>query len=408
MISNTAIDVVIGLVFIFLLYSLLATILQEIMAQIFDLRARMLVKTIRVMLDDRKETNGNWFVRVANHIWSNMTHWFCPLENNTLSKIFYSHPTIKYLAQSSWKSKPSYIGPRNFSTTVIQLLRGKCYDGSEPQMNAIYRTLFEDEGHISYDTANVLSTSIDPETLNTFKQLYIDSQRDIERFKGMLEKSFDETMERAGGWYKKQTQNILFFIGLVIAIVFNADAIALSTLLSNDKTARENMVELTIAAAPKYEGLVQQLQARNSSDTSFQTNRTSAGATDTTTVIIKDTIFIAVTDEELKEAYKIVRSDMDKAGNILGLGWADNDSCKVCDSLQLQLADITKNSVKTAQLNKQLNYYNAKFNCKGNPYQKGGVTTAFGWLLTALAISLGAPFWFDLLNKVIQLRSFWY
>lgn len=29
---------------------------------------------------------------------------------------------------------------------------------------------------------------------------------------------------------------------------------------------------------------------------------------------------------------------------------------------------------------------------------------AFGWLLTAIAISLGAPFWFDLLNQLINLR----
>jgi hypothetical protein len=28
-----------------------------------------------------------------------------------------------------------------------------------------------------------------------------------------------------------------------------------------------------------------------------------------------------------------------------------------------------------------------------------------GWLLTALAVSLGAPFWFDMLNKFIVVRS---
>jgi len=28
-----------------------------------------------------------------------------------------------------------------------------------------------------------------------------------------------------------------------------------------------------------------------------------------------------------------------------------------------------------------------------------------GWLITALAISLGAPFWFDLLNKLMTLRG---
>ncbi|MEQ8530717.1 MAG: hypothetical protein RIB86_02625, partial [Imperialibacter sp.] len=29
----------------------------------------------------------------------------------------------------------------------------------------------------------------------------------------------------------------------------------------------------------------------------------------------------------------------------------------------------------------------------------------FGYLITAFAISLGAPFWFDLLNKLVKIRS---
>jgi hypothetical protein len=28
-----------------------------------------------------------------------------------------------------------------------------------------------------------------------------------------------------------------------------------------------------------------------------------------------------------------------------------------------------------------------------------------GWLVTALALSLGAPFWFDMLNKFMVVRS---
>jgi hypothetical protein len=35
----------------------------------------------------------------------------------------------------------------------------------------------------------------------------------------------------------------------------------------------------------------------------------------------------------------------------------------------------------------------------------GGVEVGLGWLLTALAISLGAPFWFDVLNKIMVIRS---
>ncbi len=41
---------------------------------------------------------------------------------------------------------------------------------------------------------------------------------------------------------------------------------------------------------------------------------------------------------------------------------------------------------------------------EGSPI-KIAALTFFGWLLTAFAISFGAPFWFDLLNKLIVLRS---
>jgi len=29
----------------------------------------------------------------------------------------------------------------------------------------------------------------------------------------------------------------------------------------------------------------------------------------------------------------------------------------------------------------------------------------FGWLLTMVAVAMGAPFWFDLLNKVMNVRN---
>ena len=36
---------------------------------------------------------------------------------------------------------------------------------------------------------------------------------------------------------------------------------------------------------------------------------------------------------------------------------------------------------------------------------KRGPTFLLGWLITAFAVSLGAPFWFDLLNKFINVRA---
>jgi hypothetical protein len=39
------------------------------------------------------------------------------------------------------------------------------------------------------------------------------------------------------------------------------------------------------------------------------------------------------------------------------------------------------------------------------PTWTGWALRILGWLVTALALSLGAPFWFDLLNKFIVVRG---
>jgi hypothetical protein len=36
---------------------------------------------------------------------------------------------------------------------------------------------------------------------------------------------------------------------------------------------------------------------------------------------------------------------------------------------------------------------------------KNTVEVVVGWLLSAVAISMGAPFWFELLNKVVNVRN---
>ncbi|HEY1872124.1 MAG TPA: hypothetical protein VGG71_13775, partial [Chitinophagaceae bacterium] len=42
---------------------------------------------------------------------------------------------------------------------------------------------------------------------------------------------------------------------------------------------------------------------------------------------------------------------------------------------------------------------------KPNDNSENFLTMFFGWIATILAICLGAPFWFDILNKIANLRS---
>src|SRR5689334_17547149 len=105
MFNNVALDVFIGLVFIYLLYSLLATILQEIIASQLGLRGRMLQRAMRRMLEDGLTENaGFWNAtligKYISGILNDLIIFFnSSVAGNTLLGRFYNSPSIKYLAQ---------------------------------------------------------------------------------------------------------------------------------------------------------------------------------------------------------------------------------------------------------------------------------------------------------------------
>lgn len=58
------------------------------------------------------------------------------------------------------------------------------------------------------------------------------------------------------------------------------------------------------------------------------------------------------------------------------------------------------------EINSKLASLNLPIGWEAAPsFQNIGLNTIIGWLITALAVSLGAPFWFDLLGKLVNLRS---
>ena len=67
MFNSQVLDVVIGLVFIYLLYSLLVTIIQEMIATIFCFRAKILQRAIVRMLEDEESFKS---------AFSSLTHLF--------------------------------------------------------------------------------------------------------------------------------------------------------------------------------------------------------------------------------------------------------------------------------------------------------------------------------------------
>lgn len=343
MTGSVTLDVIIALVFIYLIYSLLATILQEIIASnIMRLRAGVLEEGIKRMLDDDNEQDG-----AIKHL---------------LSTKFYSMPLIKYLGQDKNK-KPSYLAASNFSKTLLDILIGP---GAEPG---------DDFGIKINDTlSNGIPVSEDDkiqkgDTYNFLKSLWADAHGDVDKFRIMLEKWFNDGMDRATGWYKRKTQAILFFISLLIAIFFNLDTIDIVHKLSTNPELTAKIVQQAdnfIKAHPDLEN-------------------------------------------ELRQQKEILQRELGTSDSIPEVQAAEKKYQKLKvyqDSLLARADSLLKNEIKS--LNGVLGTGIQNYKWRGTDCVENVgyvLLSVVGWLITALALSLGAPFWFDLLNKLMKLRS---
>lgn len=382
-------DVVIGLVFVFLLYSLLASILQEIISTWLGLRARILKKAIIRMLNDGVDDPKKpvkwyqfvwWFLNAF--VWKRFVSFYRVLiqrdpPQGTMARSFYEHPLIKYLGENPYNSKPAYLSAKNFSKVIVDMLTGmKNKPGSDyavevqaflnPATQVVTPTPEPDNDALAAPGVptgeSPQTVQVEKDTYRFLQSLWADAQGDLTRFKALLEGWYDDTMERTTGWYKQYTQFFLFMIGLGIAVAFNVDSIAISKKLANDPKLREQVVQMADNFVKEHPNLDRELQKAQKQVDSTQNNAP------------KDSVLALIDRQNVlrAKADSLINNDIAGLNQVLGLGYGKNSIC------------------------------GRMHNTFCTP---AGWLRTVGWILTALAISLGAPFWFDLLNKLMQLRG---
>src|SRR4051794_32674032 len=99
MFNNEILEVVIGLIFIYLLYSLLATTIQETLSTILHRRANTLYDGIKSMLSNTKRNKGPFinlveyiFVGISVDFWRWLNKFFSSKREVTFHGKFYDHP----------------------------------------------------------------------------------------------------------------------------------------------------------------------------------------------------------------------------------------------------------------------------------------------------------------------------
>ncbi len=173
----------------------------------------------------------------------------------------------------------------------------------------------------------------------------------LTKFNGRVEVWYDQAMDRVSGWYKRRTQMVLFAIAFVSASLLNVDTVNISRTLARDSALRASIV----AMAEKH-----------AKSTTAPSSQPAHGESNLAGDI--DAVQKSVTQ-------------LDSLG--VPLGWVNWRMAHPPGPY----APRNDNLWDT-------------FNCTDLFILK-----LFGILLTAFAASLGAPFWFDVLNKFMSIRA---
>jgi hypothetical protein len=286
--------VVLGVIFVLLMLSLFATSIMELLAAILRLRGRNLKMTLKnLLIDEKKGSSGVYEAFITNPLYKQLS--------------------FKYGRGVS--NPPSYIDNDSFRTILFDIILGE--DGLESQLKTKIDALENEEMR------------------RILKQLIRDSDGKIDVFKERIGIWYDSIMDRASGYYKRMTQKILILVGIVMAIVLNADTLALYQSLENNPETLEKLVAAAEAVAEN----------------------------ESVDDLVKTDLEYEAALEQLKE----MKGEVDALRSPLGMGWQN-----------INLAQMTV---------------------------YGWAVKILGWIITAIAVSLGAPFWFDLLRKVVNLRS---
>lgn len=433
MFGSPVLDIAIGLIFIFLIYSLLATTVMELLASIFGLRARLLRSTIYRMLNDDQRGKPWSFMRFKKGIISVICFFVPPRwswfkDDPSLAWAFYNMPGIKYLGLNNWFKRPSYINPERFSKTICDILKESATEGNKHDDEAISEIL--DSGEIK---CGEISCRIDPETHRFLRSLWAEkpteTQSHEEKFRQQLVDWYDETMELLIGRYKRRMQYNTLVLGFAIAVVFNVNTIEIASRLSTNDDAREAMVQLAGSWIESKGTDTSRINGQP--DSAASVNKLA----DEVITMLKEDIrtpnnllalgygipddfqalkplakpghasndIIADTSGHMKE---ILVSKRDSIERMQCLQKVYDRRCKlikpkiITSALSFNRKDLSRDCAVSYSDKLKLSdriafvFYRANMNY-----------SIFGFLLTAIAISFGAPFWFDLLNKVVKIKN---
>jgi hypothetical protein len=404
MFGSNALEIAIGLVFIYLLLSVLCTVINEGIAAAIEQRGKTLLEGVKNLLNDP--------------------------EFNSLAQYVYNHGLIGGMMEgvtdfTKTNRLPSYIAPNNFALALIDIL-GSYGAGPALVEQRQKELVIQQEKSIAEPANESLKETL--AEAQAALELAIKGAADLRLKYGAAQDAAKEVKKLADfGKIQKASETLqnALTAGRVLAAE-HPDALAAiekgiealapgytkqSLLTLIDKTKRETRLLLT--EIQTGEQAVEKLRQNLEDWFNDAMDRFSGWYKRWTRQIsfgVAVVIVVVANADTMMLANRLARDAALRAGIVAA---ADNASQKIAgDTSNIQTArqQLLDESEK---LNLPLGWMNPEVNGTEDPFAperipqttSGWLMKIFGLLMTALAVSLGAPFWFDTLSKFMNVRG---
>ncbi len=347
---GTALDVAIGLGLMFLLLSTIASTAQEIMAGIMKWRGTYLSKGLDIILDHLSSTDPKAQTFAFGGLWSWIKAHATPKAGITVG--------ARYRAAATAANPANPVLQRVLDVPMHPLIgvdpnNPPSYVPAKNFSMAMVSVLRDgSQAPLFSQVETTIAALPDGDLKQVLTNFVQDAAGDVDKLRTHLEAWFDDAMDRVAGYYRRLSQYVMLALGMILAISLNVNTPQVATTLWTSQSERAALVadaSDAVANAKPAEG--------DKTAADFQKQ---------------------LADFESRQ-FPAGWSCWHPGISVSGAPPADGVA-PVCHALTA--ADFGSGAFWLFLL-----------------------ASLPGWAMTAIAVSLGAPFWFDLLQKAVNMRS---
>lgn len=367
---------VVCLILAYALLSLLVSTVTEMVNSYFNERGRQLYKVISKLFDDGINVN--------------------------FGQLMYNHPMLANLKKDI-NTLPQYISNPMFSQVLMDVVGNyaRVYQfNADQQAIQMQETVPDPFDRFLAGVRKMEHTDLKLLLLNMAeKSLSLagtDPSRRLENLDSQIQQWYGDQMDRVSGWFKDLMRGRVRLIALLVTLALNVNSIALFEGLYRSPQLQSQLYPIAAQLADNY--------AKQASDTTLSAQQKELKA------LYLTHLRQGNADSLFGPAQNVLR-DLGRLDSLAGI----RDSQRTANFQQLsdQLGDI-------AGLGLPLGWRRnlAPLNWSGNAAtvshqslsQKTWILLgriglyALGLAITAFSISVGAPFWFDMLLKLVNIR----